>query len=54
VRPVLISLCGRWLQIPAAFSLLDDPVRSLLGREAVFEQVLFTFRHQERAVYATL
>ena len=50
--PIKVNLCGRWLDIPAAFHLHPVPIRHLLGREGVFDQLDVGFRHVERAVYA--
>jgi hypothetical protein len=51
---IMVELCGRWLQIPAHFSLSPDPVRNLLGREGVFDRVRFAFGHAERVLYGAL
>jgi len=49
--PVLVRLCGVWLEIPVTFVTSMGPVRHLLGREGVFDNVLFAFAHSEQALY---
>lgn len=48
---IMVEICGRWLEIPAFFSLEPDPIRNLLGRNGVFDHIRFAFGHAERAVY---
>jgi hypothetical protein len=51
---IMAQLCGRWLRIPARFSLSPAPIRGLLGREGVFDRVTFSFEHGPRYLYGGL
>lgn len=42
--PVLIRFGTRWLKAPVRFVTTPDPVRPLLGRRGVFDQVTFAFQ----------
>ena len=49
---IKVFLCGRWLNIPAAFSTSPVEVRNVLGRDGVFDRILFAFQHGTRSVLA--